>query len=94
MGNAFLPTIYIFVWADSFFMSRYRRADIPGGTYFFTVATYRRRPILCDEQVWAALRDAVKTVRLRPVSPAASGCLDFPRIDDRHTTRFIGCRVA
>jgi putative transposase len=44
-------------------MSRYRRADIPGATYFFTVVTYRRRPILCDDLVRAALRDAVKMVQ-------------------------------
>ncbi|MEQ1621804.1 MAG: transposase [Methylococcales bacterium] len=46
-------------------MSRYRRADTPGATYFFTVVTYRRRPILCDDQVRAALRDAIKTVQSR-----------------------------
>lgn len=36
-------------------MSRYRRAWVPGGSYFFTVVTYRRRPILCDEPVRAAI---------------------------------------
>ncbi|ESS73623.1 hypothetical protein MGMO_15c00440 [Methyloglobulus morosus KoM1] len=46
-------------------MSRYRRADVPGATYFFTVVTYRRRPILCDDPVRAALRQAVKTVQSR-----------------------------
>jgi len=46
-------------------MSRYRRADIPGATYFFTVLTYRRRLILCDAPVRAALRDAVKKVQSR-----------------------------
>ncbi len=46
-------------------MSCYRRADIPGATYFFTVVTYRRRPILCDAPVRAALRDAIKTVQSR-----------------------------
>ncbi|MGZ5056128.1 MAG: REP-associated tyrosine transposase [Methylobacter sp.] len=44
-------------------MSHYRRADIPGATYFFTVVTYRRRPILCDDPVRVALREAVKTVQ-------------------------------
>jgi hypothetical protein len=44
-------------------MSRYRRADIPGVTCFFTVVTYRRRPILCDDSLRAALCDAVKTVQ-------------------------------
>ncbi|MDP2903092.1 MAG: transposase [Methylovulum sp.] len=44
-------------------MSRYRRADLPAATYFFTVVTYRRRPILCDAPVRAALRSAIKTVQ-------------------------------
>jgi putative transposase len=51
--------------ADVITMSRYRRANIPGAAYFFTVVTYRRRPILCDAPVRAALRGAIKTVRLR-----------------------------
>ncbi|HNO74836.1 MAG TPA: transposase [Nitrosomonas mobilis] len=46
-------------------MSRYRRAAICGGTYFFTVVTYRRRPVLCDAPVRAALRSAVKSVQSR-----------------------------
>ena len=39
-------------------MSYYRRADTAGATYFFTVVTYRRQAILCDERVRQALRDA------------------------------------
>ena len=46
-------------------MSRYRRTAIAGGTYFFTLVTYRRRPILCDEPIRAALRNAIRTVRTR-----------------------------
>jgi putative transposase len=46
-------------------MSRYRRANTLGGTYFFTVVTYRRRPFLCDEDVRAALRIAIERVRER-----------------------------
>lgn len=46
-------------------MSRYRRAALAGATYFFTVVTYRRRPILCDAPVRAALRAAIQTVRAR-----------------------------
>jgi REP element-mobilizing transposase RayT len=42
----------------------YRRADILGATYIFTVVTYRR-PVLCDALVRAALRDAVKTIQSR-----------------------------
>jgi len=37
-------------------MSRYRRANTPGATYFFTVVTYRRRGFLCDADVRIALR--------------------------------------
>ena len=32
-------------------MSRYRRANVCGGCYFFTVVTERRQPILIDEPV-------------------------------------------
>ncbi|MEA2113268.1 MAG: transposase, partial [Patescibacteria group bacterium] len=32
-------------------MSNYRRANIKGGTYFFTVVTYRRQNFLCNENV-------------------------------------------
>ena len=44
-------------------MSRYRRANTPGGSYFFTLVSYRRRPILCDEPIRIALREAIKTVQ-------------------------------
>ena len=27
---------------------RYRRASVPGASYFFTLITYRRKPIFCD----------------------------------------------
>jgi putative transposase len=46
-------------------MSRYRRAKITGASYFFTVVSYQRRPILCDDAVRASLRDAIKTVQKR-----------------------------
>ena len=44
-------------------MPNYRRAYVAGGTYFFTVTTYKRRPILTDPRCMAALRIAVKAVR-------------------------------
>ncbi len=48
-------------------MPEYRRVRIPGGTYFFTVVTHERRPILCSPQSRAALRQAiVDTRRDRP----------------------------
>ena len=44
-------------------MPRYRRARITGACYFFTVVTYRRQPVLCDQTVRHALRDAIGRVR-------------------------------
>ena len=43
---------------------RYRRAQIPGGTYFFTVNLADRSSRLLVEQV-ATLRDAVRSVKSR-----------------------------
>ncbi len=39
-------------------MSWYRRLYVPGGTYFFTVVTYRRRPMLTEPPTRALLREA------------------------------------
>lgn len=44
-------------------MPNYRRADIPGATYFFTVVSHRRRPMLCDDTVRMALRQAITAVK-------------------------------
>ena len=44
-------------------MSIYRRAKITGGTYFFTVVTYRRQGFLCDGPVRNALREAIRETR-------------------------------
>jgi putative transposase len=46
-------------------MANYKRAIIPGASYFFTLVTYRRRPILCDDVFREALREATKTVQSR-----------------------------
>ncbi|MGI4719803.1 MAG: REP-associated tyrosine transposase [Janthinobacterium lividum] len=45
-------------------MPHYRRA-LTGTTYFFTLVTHRRRPILCDDDIRAALRRAIEQVRSR-----------------------------
>jgi len=45
-------------------MPDYRRAHVPGGTYFFTVNTYRRQTFLTDADVRAVLREAIGTLRL------------------------------
>ncbi|MBB3104670.1 REP-associated tyrosine transposase [Azomonas macrocytogenes] len=44
-------------------MSGYRRATVPGGTYFFTVVTERRQPILNNADIRQALREAIVLVR-------------------------------
>ncbi|MFT5083861.1 MAG: putative transposase [Lentisphaeria bacterium] len=44
-------------------MSNYRRMRTEGGTYFFTVVTYRRRPIFVDNSVVDELRKAIKEVK-------------------------------
>ena len=45
-------------------MPNYRRAHEGGATYFFTVVTYRRQPILLQASVLDALRDAFRNVRM------------------------------
>jgi putative transposase len=46
-------------------MSVYRRYFIPGGTYFFTVVTFDRRPILTDPLGRSCLRTAMRNVRAK-----------------------------
>ena len=41
---------------------QYRRARIRGGTYFFTVITYKRRKIFCDPENIELLRSAFRRV--------------------------------
>lgn len=49
-------------------MSRYRRARVEGATYFFTVVTYRRQPILTHADTLRALRQSLREVKTsRPV---------------------------
>ena len=43
-------------------MPEYRRASTEGGTFFFTVVTYERRPILCLEKSLGIMRDVVGSV--------------------------------
>lgn len=46
-------------------MANYRRLYTPGDCYFFTIVTYRRQPILCDEAIRAALRNAIEQTRAK-----------------------------
>jgi putative transposase len=40
-------------------MSRYRRSNATGATFFFTVVMHRRQAMLCDKPLRVALHDAV-----------------------------------
>ncbi|MFV0454012.1 MAG: REP-associated tyrosine transposase [Pseudomonas sp.] len=44
-------------------MSSFRRVRVPGGCYFFTVVAERRQPILTNDDVRLALREAITQVR-------------------------------
>jgi putative transposase len=44
---------------------RYRRAWIPGASYFFTVVTDNRRPLLATDSAVDVLRQAFRTVRTK-----------------------------
>ena len=40
-----------------------RRAFRPGGTFFFTLVTYRRARFLCDDRARALLRRGIEACR-------------------------------
>jgi len=44
-------------------MSNYRRAAAKGASYFFTLVSYQRRNIFCDQSIRFALRQAIKRVQ-------------------------------
>ncbi|MEK7243088.1 MAG: transposase [Thermodesulfobacteriota bacterium] len=46
-------------------MPNYKRNFLAGGTFFFTVVTYERRPWLCTEKARNALRMAIREVRAK-----------------------------
>ena len=56
-------------------MSHYRRANDPGGCYFFTVVAYGRRPFLTDDLARDCLRRAWRTVRERRPFDLVGLCL-------------------
>ncbi len=78
-------------------MTNYRRAFIPGGTFFFTVVTYKRRPILTNKLARRSLREALKRVQeFRPfvidaiiLLPDHLHCIwSLPRGDSDFSTRW------
>jgi putative transposase len=77
-------------------MSDFRRYFAPGGTYFFTIVTYRRRPILTTGAGRKHLRNAIAKIReKRPFNIFATVLLpdhwhlvmQLPRGDDNFSTR-------
>jgi putative transposase len=46
-------------------MANYRRARTPGGTFFFTVVTYRRRLLFNTQESRDILREVIQDVRQR-----------------------------
>jgi putative transposase len=58
-------------------MPNYRRNFLPGGTFFFTVVTYDRRPILTTEEGRQSLRNSIREIqRKRPFEMLA--CVLLP----------------
>jgi putative transposase len=45
-------------------MPDYRRAFVPGGTFFFTLVTYGRARFLCDDMSRTILREAIERTRV------------------------------
>ncbi len=75
-------------------MSDYRRWFVPGGTYFFTIVTYARRPILVSKtpRDFACATEAVQQMRpFRLVAtvllPDHCICDDLPAGDFDYPTR-------
>jgi putative transposase len=65
---------------------KYRRAFIPGGTIFFTLVTYKRRPIFTTPEAIELLRNAFQYTQQR----MPSGVSDFAtrwRLIKSHFTR-------
>ncbi len=78
-------------------MPTYRRYRVPGGTYFFTLVTFRRQRILTDSTARTCLRDAIQHVRAKhPFEIPAFVLLPehlhaiwtLPRADDDYSTRW------
>lgn len=78
-------------------MPDYRRWYVPGGTYFFTLVTHCRRPMLCGDHERNYLHEAIEKVRKDwPLEIVAFVLLPdhlhtvwtLPEGDDRYSTRW------
>ena len=54
---------------------QYRRARVPGGTYFFTIVTRDRQPFLLKPVVHNRLRSAINTVKSRHHFSLSAWCI-------------------
>lgn len=84
-------------------MPNFRRLRLPGHTWFFTVVTHRRQPILTNPQVLAALRTAIiEARRALPfeiqgwvVLPDHLHCLwQLPETDTDYASRWARIKMA
>jgi putative transposase len=78
-------------------MPDYRRWHVLGGTYFFTVVSYGRRPMLCEELARCCLHEAINYIRADwPFELVAVALLPdhlhsvwtLPPADDRYSLRW------
>ncbi|MCU7892883.1 MAG: transposase [Candidatus Thiodiazotropha sp. (ex Ustalcina ferruginea)] len=56
-------------------MSNYRRVQMPGGVYFFTLVTHCRRPLFSSGKARCCLHNAIKEVRDRHPFEIEAICL-------------------
>ena len=89
------PTVR--VWRQGNLMPNYKRASFPGGYYFFTVVSYKRRIFLTSELARDCLRHAIRIVRKKRPFDMIALCLlpehlhciwKLPRGDADFSTRW------
>jgi putative transposase len=82
-------------------MTQYRRSYIPGGTFFFTVVTYNRQPILTSSVSRKLLREAWKTIQTKYPFELVACCLlpnhlhciwTLPEQDSDYSIRWRGIK--
>ena len=78
-------------------MSNYRRAKTPGGSYFFTVVTYRLQPLMTLAESRAILRSMIRETRQNHpfaidawvLIPKHRHCIwTLPPVDTDYSTRW------
>jgi putative transposase len=67
-------------------MSHFQRAYVPAGSFFFTVVTERRAPILCTDTSRVFLRTVIRECRQH--WPFRLDAMVFPEGDTRYLARW------